>query len=227
MTRAGVKLACQSSDDLDCVGEVDTIDEAIDATPQFRPDVAIIDPGACGTNPIEGLIRYRNRFADQSILVFTSNDSPNLAAELVKCGVAGYLIKDASADELTWAIRSIHDGRVFFSHKHHGVGSPKKDHAKIDVVANAAASSDATISAAATWSNDAEQSAADIDLSTREREVLTLIADGMTNKQAASELFLSVKTVETYRSRVMRKHQLKDRHELVRFARHHSPVRQG
>ncbi|MGB7324955.1 MAG: response regulator transcription factor [Rubripirellula sp.] len=215
ITRAGIGLACQTREDLKIVGEVDSIDDAMLLTPETNPDVVVVDPRSCAGDRLEDLLRYRQAFPTAKILAFTGNENPAFAKSVVDCGVDGFLIKDASADELCWAIRTIHAGRIFISHSHHSVGSPQLEKS---AVPNIQKSPSIALADESHRVNDDNRDV-DVDLSTREREVLALIADGMTNKQAAAELFLSVKTVETYRARVMRKHQLKDRSDLVRFAK--------
>ncbi|TWU48246.1 LuxR C-terminal-related transcriptional regulator [Rubripirellula reticaptiva] len=218
ITRAGIGLACQSREDLKIVGEVDSIDEAVLLTPETNPNVVVMDPRSCAGDGLEELLRYRNAFPAIKILAFTGNENPAFAKDVVECGVDGFLIKDASADELCWAIRTIHAGRIFISHSHHGVSSPQHEKTVDSNIQKRDANALEHPNHLAMENNPDAQ----IDLSTREREVLALIADGMTNKQAAAKLFLSVKTVETYRARVMRKHQLKDRSDLVRFAKRHA-----
>ena len=118
---------------------------------------------------------------------------------MIDAGAVGYLIKAADLDEIAVAIRSIAAGRIFICHSQHTLATPPSN--------------------ASDYRPD--DGTEDHQLSRREREVISLLADGMTNKQVAERLFLSVKTVETYRSRVMRKCGFADRTELVQFARQH------
>ena len=144
------------------------------------------------------------------ILAFSSNDGPDDAARTLKAGASGFLIKIAGLDEIAVALRAVHLGRVFVSHSHPTAFCPKP-------AAPMTVETQKPSTAARTASESPTQ------LSGREREVLSLLADGMTNKQAAERLFLSVKTVETYRARIMKKHGLRDRVDLVQFARANPP----
>ncbi len=206
--RAGIKLTCSDRDDLEFVGEACSLEAGRRMAAATNPDVAIIDPDCDGVDGIEGIARLHREMPSLKILVFTARDSPEHAARILQAGAAGYLIKVASLDEIAVAIRSVHIGRIFISHTHCAVAAPKSMHT--DQITEHAlpkptAQSDSTPQPRL--------------LSDREQEVLALLADGMTNKQAAEQLFLSIKTVETYRARIMKKHGLHGRSELVRFAR--------
>ncbi len=200
--RTGIESVCSPIDDFEVVAKAGSMSEAFSLVQSTSPDVVVIEPRSFGNSadsPSEDLLGKLRRFRDACpgtrILVFTASDCPGDAGDWMRSGADGFLTKEAGVDVLASAIRCVHGGRSFVCHTGHSLAPPK----------------------AATKLSDLSQP---VDLSARELEVLALIADGMTNKQAAAKLFLSVKTVETYRARVMRKHQLKDRSELVRFAKH-------
>ena len=208
IVRAGIKQTCSERTDLECVGEACSLEEGRQIANATNPDVAIIDPDCEGVDGRGGIRRLHHELPKLKILVFTAHDSPDHAAMILQAVAAGYLIKVASLDEIAVAIRSVHVGRIFVSHTHCAVAKPKSMHT--DQFAACALPGPHT---------ESDRSAPPSLLSDREQEVLTLLADGMTNKQAAEKLFLSIKTVETYRARIMKKHRLRDRAELVRFAR--------
>ncbi|TWT76439.1 Transcriptional regulatory protein DevR (DosR) [Planctomycetes bacterium CA13] len=193
VTRLGIKQAFSSRSELEIIGEAATIAEGIRIAHDKNPDVAIIDPTAGGDQSIEMLRKLHQELPRLRTLVFTAKDGPEVATQMVALGASGYLIKAADLDEVVVAIQSVHVGRLFISHSH-------------------------TLRVIPSPHSVNRETACEL-LSQREREVLGKLADGMTNQQVAEALFLSVKTIETYRSRIMKKHKLADRAELVRFAR--------
>lgn len=198
--RAGIGLACQQQDDFELIGQCGDVDSARELANRIQADIVIVDPAIDSDQigaPVSRVADWHQAFPDQKILVFTAHDQPEFASALLDAGASGYMTKEASIDELTLAIRCIEVGRIFISHSRH------------DRAASPRTSTTPRLGASAHK---------EVDLSEREREVLTLIGQGKTNKQAAAELFLSIKTVETYRARVMRKHGLSDRHALFQFA---------
>lgn len=199
LVRAGIQLGCQNEADFMFVGDAATVDHAIDDPPATSPDVLVINPAALDGCDDPQFVAWLAAHPDCRVLAMASDANAVEAAHWIHRGVTGYISNDSPIETLTLAIRLVHQGRVFISHPQHAA-----------VVPRAHCKSNATASAV--------NNGVDVDLSDRERQVLAMIADGMTNKQAASRLFLSVKTVETYRSRVMRKHNLRDRKDLVRFA---------
>ena len=199
LSRAGIKITINERADLELVAEASSLDEALQAACHTPIDVAILDPEV-GCDRFDAIHQFQQAWPDLKVLVLSSEDCGNYATSITSAGASGYLIKAASLDEIAVAIRSVHNGRVFISHTHQAVSAPK-----LGTTDRPAANSDEPGRA----------------LSRREQEVLLFLADGLTNKQVAERLFLSIKTIETYRSRIMRKHGLRDRAELVRFARLH------
>jgi DNA-binding NarL/FixJ family response regulator len=205
--RAGIKLTCSDRNELEFVGEASSLAEGLQVASATNPDVAIVDPDCDGVDGLDGLRPLLDKMSELKILVFTAYDDPDYATRIMDSGACGYLIKVAGWDEIAVAIRSVHLGRNFISHTHHGVTVPKSKHAQQGVAF------------AGSGLRETSKSLPLHQLSSREQEVLTLLVDGMTNKQVAERLFLSVKTVETYRARIMKKYGLRDRAELVQFAR--------
>ncbi len=210
--RAGIKLACSHRDDLEVVGESNNLEGAVDLAQQTQADVAIVDPTTTDAGGLALVGKLHEALTQLRILVFTTDDGPEFAQAIMASGAAGYLTKEAGIDEIAVAIRCVHLGRIFISHSHSTVKLP-------------AATSLATDLGSADDPN--MDPAGPPQLSGREAEVLSLLGDGLTNKQAAEKLFLSVKTVETYRARIMKKHNLKDRAQLVQFARKAAAANEG
>ena len=243
LMRAGIRLACESKPNLEIIGEADDAQSGRVIAEEKRPDVIILELPRCDEPDLQLVHHLHAEFPESRILVFTAVDGPDVASSVLRAGAAGYLIKIASLDEIAVAIQCVHVGRTFVSHTcppratkglptaNIGQGlqpqvgvdsSTKYSSADLNFVSDHAPlrslgmQSDGTIAVTHRSSSVAPKSST---LSQRESEVLNLLADGLTNKQAAEKMFLSVKTVETYRARIMKKHGLRDRSDLVRFAR--------
>ena len=200
MVRAGVRAELENSGaDLEIVGEAADVDGAIAACHELRPDVALLDvhlPGGRGGGGAEVSARCQD-IEGLRFLALSVSDSPEDVVQVIRSGARGYVTKSISTPELLEAIGRIAAGDAAFSPRLAGF------------VLDAFGTGQVAI-------GDDE-----LDLlSAREQEVMRLIARGYTYKEVASELFISVKTVETHVSAVLRKLQLSNRHELTRWAMH-------
>ncbi len=177
------------------VGDAGTVEEAVTGIVREAPDVVLLDvhmPAGGGRGVIEGV---RSEGSKAQFLALSVSDAAEDVIGTIRAGARGYVTKSISADELVAAVQRIHDGDVVFS--------PRLAGFVLDAFAG---ESDQPI--------DPE-----LDLLTaRERETLRFIARGYTYKEVASELHISVKTVETHVSAVLRKLQLSNRYELTRWA---------
>lgn len=193
--RSGLRLLMESQADMQVVGEAGSFFEVLDQLPNIQPDIVTLDlsmPGGLGLGAIEKL---RGIVPESRVIVLTMHDDPAYLRTALAMGVSGYVVKSAADTELLSAIRAVSQGRVFVdahSSMDPGASSLTKVHSLSD-------------------------SSFD-KLSGREREVLGLIAQGHTNQAVADKLDVSVKTIESYRSRIMDKLGLKNRAELTRFA---------
>jgi DNA-binding NarL/FixJ family response regulator len=194
MFRSGVRAELGSR--VEVVGEAGTVAEAIAVVTQARPDVVLLDvhmPDGGGLAVLEAVSK---QLPDVRFLALSVSDAAEDVIAIIRAGAAGYVTKTISSDELAAAITRVADGDVVFSPRLAGFVL------------------DAFRDAPAMPSIDPE-----IDLLTpREREVLRLLARGYAYKEIASELFISIKTVETHASNVLRKLQLSNRHQLTRWA---------
>lgn len=195
MVRKGLRLAIEAHQDLAVVGEAGTVHEAIEVATRTQPQVITLDLSMPGPSGVASVSRLRAAVPGARIIVVTMHDDPAYVRSAIAMGAAGYVNKSAADTELIAAIRAVARGRVFID-----VG----DAGTLETILNP--TSGATGKAPA----DA--------LSEREREVLTQVARGYTNQRIADDIGLSVKTVESYRSRLMKKLGLKDRADLVRVA---------
>jgi len=192
--RAGLRALIRAQPDLDVVGEAGDGDSALQKAIDTAPDVVVMDltmPGGGGVRAIE---RIRHQCPAVRVLVLTMHDAPAYLRSALAAGASGYVVKSAADSELLAAIRAVHRGRVVL---------------------------DPSLAAAVVYSSLPRRAVGGSPagpLSPREREVLDLIAQGYTNQQMADQLGLSVKTVETYRSRLVEKLGLRSRAELVRYA---------
>jgi DNA-binding NarL/FixJ family response regulator len=197
MFRAGVKS--ELGPRVDVVGEAGGVAEAIAEITEKRPDVVLLDvhmPDGGGLAVIEAVSRT---VPDTRFLALSVSDAAEDVIALIRAGARGYVTKTISADELADAVARVAGGDAVFSPRLAGFVL------------------DAFRDAPVTPSVDPE-----IDLLTpREREVLRLLARGYAYKEIAKELYISIKTVETHVSSVLRKLQLSSRHELARWATDH------
>ena len=188
--RAGLRVLLDAQPDMTVVAEAADGHEAIDRARVNRPDVAVVDLTMPGMSGVQTLERLRLEVPATRLLVLTMHDDPAYAGLTLAAGATGHVVKDAESSELLAAIRAVYRGRTFVR-----TGS------EVDEGAPAAAAT-----------------AAVPPLSRRERQVLELLARGHTNREVAQRLSLSVKTIETYRSRLNDKLGLESRADLVRLA---------
>ena len=232
--RAGV--IAELSDRVQTVGEAADVAEAIAVIARTSPDVVLLDvhlPGGGGAAVIKGSTHVPTRFLAVSV-----SDSAEDVIGLVRAGARGYVTKNIAADDLADAVVRVAEGDAFFSPRlagfvldAFGPGSPSHETAaasegSVDVIdaASADESLGSTIRAGEgaiplAGSDGAHVSAADVDhLTAREREVMRYLARGYSYKEIGQALHISVKTVETHASAVLRKLQMSSRHQLTHWA---------
>ena len=194
MFRAGVRSEIGSA--VEIVGEGNDVDSAVKAIVAGEPDVVLLDvhlPGGGGTEVIK---QVHQRHPEVKFLALSVSDAAEDVIGVIRAGARGYVTKNITGTELIDSIKRVADGDAVFS--------PRLAGFVLDAFSGAI---------------DIASVDEDLDrLSQREREVLRLIARGYAYKEVARELFISVKTVETHVSSVLRKLQLSNRHELTRWA---------
>lgn len=195
MVRKGLRMTLEAQPDLSVVGEAGTLQEGIEVAARVKPQIVTLDLSMPGSSGVASVERLRTAAPSARIIVVTMHDDPAYVRSAIAMGAAGYVHKGAADTELISAIRAVARGRVFID-----VG----DAATLETILSPDAS-------------PAGKSPVDT-LSTREREVLQQVARGYTNRQIADDIGLSVKTVESYRSRLMKKLGLRERSDLVRLA---------
>ena len=194
MFRSGVRGELAGSALVDVVGEAGDVDSAVAAVAEHRPDVVLLDvhlPGGGGA-----IVMKRSTVPDTRYLALSVSDAAEDVIGTIRGGARGYVTKTITGPELVDAIRRVADGDAVFS--------PRLAGFVLDAFAG---------------SIDVAAVDEDLDrLTEREREVMRLIARGYSYREVGAELFISIKTVETHMSSVLRKLQLSSRHELTRWA---------
>ncbi len=198
--RAGLTALLNAEPDMEVIGETGGEGSCLEPILNAKPDVVLLDINMPCCNGLDILGVLRQRMPHSRVLMLTMHDDAQYLRQALAAGSAGYILKQAADTELLSAIRTVYNGGVFL----HPI------HTKVlleDVSAQTHASASAFDPLA--------------QLSDREQEVLRLIALGHSNQEIAQMLYLSVKTVETYKARLMEKLALKTRAALVRFALKH------
>jgi len=196
VVREGFRALLQSEPDFEIVGETGDGLEAVRLVEQQKPHVLVVDLMMPGLNGLEVARQVTQRSPRTRIVVLSMHANEAYVLEALKNGASAYVLKDASAAELVRAVREALAGRRYLS--------PPLSEPAIDSYIERAKSSD---------SLDLYDT-----LTNREREVLQLAAEGHTNGEIGSRLFISPRTVETHRANVMRKLGLRSQTELVRYA---------
>ncbi|MHA6805742.1 response regulator [Salinifilum ghardaiensis] len=196
--RSGVRAELASApEEVDVVGEAGSVGEAVAGVGHYRPAVVLLDVHMPDGGGAEVLRRTRGEFPDVVFLALSVSDAAEDVITVIRGGARGYVTKTISGRELVDAILRVAGGDAVFSPRLAGF----------------------VLDAFAEGPNAAPVGDPELDLLTRrERDVLRLLARGYAYKEIASELFISVKTVETHVSSVLRKTQLSNRYELSRWA---------
>jgi DNA-binding NarL/FixJ family response regulator len=202
--RSGVRM--ELGTDVDVIGEAADVESAVEQIGAHQPDVVLLDvhmPGGGGQAVVSAV---RQAHPEVKFLALSASDAPEDVIAVIRAGARGYVTKTISGAELVDAIRRIAAGDSVFS--------PRLAGFVLDAFSAQAAAPAVTAAGTELPPPDPELD----QLTPREREVLRLIARGYTYKEIAGELFISIKTVETHVSSVLRKLQLSTRHQLTRWA---------
>jgi DNA-binding NarL/FixJ family response regulator len=191
VVRSGLRKILESQPNWEVVAEVGDGRDAVSKATETRPDIAVLDYSLPLINGIEATRQIRARLPKTEVLIFTMHDNETLISELLKAGARGYLLKSDAQSHLIGAIECLALHKPFFT--------AKVSEALLDSFLKRPA-------------RDGSM------LTNRERCVVQLIAEGHTNKQVATILNISLKTVETHRSAIMRKLNLSSSAGLVRYA---------
>ncbi len=196
--REALKRLIEAQADMKVIGEAGDGEEAVIRIPSLQPSVAVVDMSGPGSDPLEMTRRLRKTAPKVKIVVLTAHEDRNYCRALLDAGTLGYVLKRATADELIETIREAHLGRLRIDPR---LGLPPESRL---------------------FATTLEAEGGAERLSEREASVLRLIAQGYSNKEIAHKIGVSVKTIETYKTRSMEKLQLRGRVDIVRHA-----IRQG
>ncbi len=195
--RAGLNRLLTEQSDIEVVGEAENGLEGMQKTQELHPDVVLMDIGMPVMNGMEATKQIKKRDRDVKILVLTMHDNEEYLFQVLQAGASGYVLKKAADSDLVNAIHVVSNGDCFLYPS--AAKMVVEDY--LDKI------------------KQGQEPATSYDMLTgREREILTLVAEGYTNREIADNLFISVKTVETHKANIMEKLNLHKRAELVRYA---------
>jgi DNA-binding NarL/FixJ family response regulator len=198
LVRGGFRMILESQDDIEVVGEADDGRRAVDETVRLRPHVVVMDIQMPGTDGVAATREIVGRLADPPrVLVVTTFDIDEYVYEALRAGASGFLLKNSPPEELTRAIRVVATGESLLS--------PSITRRLIEDVARRPRTSSPAFPALA-------------ELTEREREVLLLVARGLSNAEIAGQLVVSLGTVKTHVARLLMKLGLRDRVQAVVLA---------
>jgi DNA-binding NarL/FixJ family response regulator len=194
LVRVGIRSLLSTIAGFDVVGEAGTGHEALELADKLRPHVVLMDIAMPGINGLDATARLVERHPEVRVIILSMHASEEYALQALRAGAAGYLLKDADLLELERAIVAVARGETYLSPaiSKHVIADYKR--------------------------RVTEQPEPIGRLTPRQREVLRLIAEGLSTKEIAFKLGLSVKTVETHRAQLMERLEIRDVAGLVRFA---------
>jgi two-component system response regulator NreC len=192
VVREGLRALVNAQQEMEVIGEADDGPTAVTMTADLDPDVVVMDVSMPGLNGAQATAQLRAARPDRKVLVLTVHEDKGYLRLLLEAGAAGYVLKRAAASELVRAIRAVADGERYLD--------PSLAASMVDDLVRPVPEGSA------------------VELSEREGEVVRLIALGYSNKEIAARLKLSVKTIETYKTRSMEKLHIRSRVDIVRYA---------
>ena len=196
VVRQGIKALLSDEPDIEIVGEAGNGREALPLIAALLPDVVLMDISMPGLNGIEATWQIRQRFPQVKVVILSMHANEEYVFQVLRAGASGYVLKQSDSSEVLTAIRAALAGGSFLS--------PPISRAVIDDYVRRA---------------EARGQDSELDLLTsREREVLQLLAEGLSNREIARQLNISVKTVETHRGNMMSKLGMDSKTNLVKYA---------
>ncbi len=193
--REGIRSLLEPEDHIEVVGEAETGKEAVQKVEELEPDVILMDISMPEMNGIKATSEISEKYPDVKILILTMHDEEGYVQPIIKAGASGYVIKRTATRELVSAIEAVVQGNTILH--------PSVTDRLLEGESSAGGSKDGDMYDG---------------LTDRELEVLTLIAEGLTNQEIADELYISIKTVQAHRANIMDKLGLNDRVALTKYA---------
>lgn len=197
VVRQSFRFLLDSHPDVEVVGDASNGREAVELAEKLQPDVVLMDMVMPGLNGLEATRQIRKRVPRTKVLMLTGYMEDEQIVSALRAGASGYVVKKSDVAELVLGIQAVHRGNTYFSSAISSGGA-------VDELMWRAKSGDGKVGY--------EQ------LTSREREVLQLIAEGYTNQRIADELVISVKTVEAHKAHIMNKLRAQNRTDLIRYA---------
>ena len=199
VVRDGLQALLAKAGDVQVVGVAGNGREVIEQAQRVRPEVVVMDIGMPELDGVEATRRLREKCPETRVLILSMHLTSEHVVRALNAGAHGYVLKESAGEEVVEAIRAVAAGRRYLSHQISElmIDDFLRDGVKVSPLDR---------------------------LSLRESEVLKFVVEGHTNADIAERLALSIKTVETYRARIMRKLGVKDTVELVKFAMRHGIV---
>lgn len=191
----GINARLESEETLEVVGMANDGKQALEVAAELKPDVVLMDISMPVMNGFEAAERFHQEQPDVKVLILSMHNDREYIVKLIKCGAAGYVLKDVSSSELISAIGTVYRGGTYFSS-----GASQTLFSQFDQERNAAP--------------EVMQEA----LTGREKDVLKLVAEGNSNKEIARVLDISVRTVETHRQNIKHKLDIHTAAGLTRYA---------
>ncbi len=195
VVRQGLRLLLQRQEGWEICGEATTGREAVAMASELKPDVAVLDVAMPELNGLDATRQIRKASPRTEVLAFTMHESEALVREALAAGAKGYLLKSDAGRHVVAAVEALAAGKTYFN-------------AKVS----------ATIVEGFLRSGAASPSSPDQQFTSREREVMQLLAEGRSNKEVATRLAISVKTAEAHRAAIMRKLRARSLADVVRYA---------
>ena len=193
VVRKGLQACLAKQDQLRVVGEASDGDEALSKIRETKPDVVLLDIGMPRMDGLAVTQQLRKEKPDIKVLILSAHNTREYIFRIIQSGAHGYVSKEAKPEELLRAIESVYQGEPFFS--------PEIARAALNQLVNSGGRKEPFA-----------------QLTTREREVLVLVAEGQSNKEIASKLGIGVRTIETHRERIMRRLDIHSVAGLTKFA---------
>jgi DNA-binding NarL/FixJ family response regulator len=194
VVRRGVRALLESHEDWEVCGEATTGREAVEQSRRLKPDVVVMDLSLPELNGLDATRQILKEAPETEVLVLTMHQSEELARDVLQAGARGYVLKSDADENLIAAVESLRQHKPFLT--------PTVTEFVLDGYIRDGADQDAVRGA----------------VTAREREIIQLIAEGKSNKNAAAALSISVKTIEAHRANIMRKLHLHSVSDLVRYA---------
>lgn len=194
--REGIRLLLRNQEDIEVIAEAEEGGEAVEKARTYRPDIVLMDIAMKGMDGLTATRRLRQEVPEAKVLILTMHGGDEYFFRALQAGALGYLLKEAAPADVISAIRSVHRGEVFL---YPSVAKRLVE----DYLRRAMAGEELT---------------SYTKLTEREKEILRLIAQGLTNREIAEHLYLSINTVQSHRTHIMDKLNLQSRAELMKYA---------